>query len=104
MAFNGLHVVCGFTGGAGENGTMTPLIKRITWSETFAAGGKTTHAAPEGGQINGDPIFRISTAVAAFVAVGPDPDPVNGPRLYIAAGETNDTFVEPGDKLAWVAA
>jgi hypothetical protein len=104
MAFNGLHVVCGFTGGAGENGNLTPLIRHIKWSQTLPSAGETEQAAPEGGQVNGDPIFRVIASLPVFVAVGPDPDPVNGPRMYIPAGETIDTFVEPGDKLAWVAA
>lgn len=104
MAFNGLHVACGFTGGTGENGNLTPLVRALQWSETLATAGKTTHTAPEGGQVNGDPIFRITVSGAAFVSIGPDPDAVNGPRLFIPAGDTIDTFVEPGDKLAWVTA
>lgn len=110
MALSGVHIACGYAGGSGRNGQTLPTTQKPAWSETMAEPGTTAQAAPAvGGQRDGDPMFLIATSLAIFVAVGPNPNAVTGPRIFIAPATVNGVgylpiFADPGDKVAWVAA
>lgn len=110
MALNGAYIACGFVGGTGRNGETVTGLQAPLWSVNLPTAGTTTQVAPNGSYQDGEPIIFVNTSVDAFVAVGPNPDAVNGPRLYCKKeGDmvTNSgllIFVKPGDKVAWAPA
>lgn len=104
MALAGMHIMCGFVGNYGGGNTILPLFGQISWSETQATAGVTTHVAPSTNQGNGQPCFEFSAAADSFVAIGPNPNASAEPRLFVGAGTTRDIFCNPGDKAAWVTA
>ncbi|MDQ0422273.1 hypothetical protein J2045_003321 [Peteryoungia aggregata LMG 23059] len=103
MALTGVHVACCFAGS--ERGQERPAetLRKPEWSETMASAGTTTKSAPEAAD-NGNPLYHVASSLDIFCAAGKAPDPVNGPRLFVKAGEPASFYVSPGDKFAWVAA
>lgn len=104
MAFSGLHVVCAYAGSMSKRDKSQPIMGDIRWSESPSSGAPTTNAAPNPSDSMGDPMFRIYAAADSWVAVGANPDETTNPRFLVPAATEYDVFVEPGDKLAWVAA
>lgn len=108
MAFSGLHVAAGYAGAASNRWASVAIIGRTVWSQTMASAGVTTNVAPPTRDVEGDPIFQVSTSIDAFVAIGPNPDATNGPRQFIKANSDGlggmSLYANPGDKLAWVPA
>lgn len=106
MAFTGIHVTAGYIGPLyGRNQTQhAALLSRVANSESMTSAGITTIAAPEHHQTMGAPVFRVQAAADSWVSIGSTPNASTGPRTLCRAGEDYDVFVEPGDKLAWVAA
>lgn len=105
MAFSGLHVVCGYAGGAGHRSSVQPLLSLPTWASwSEAPASITTNVAVPLNDTFGQPMFRIRSAVDAWVSVGKNPNASTGIRLSVQAGIDYDMFVDPGDRLAWVAA
>lgn len=105
MALSGVHVACGYVGGAGRNLQVQALMKKPVWSETLAAAGTTTNVAPTSvDQSVGDPCFEIRSSLDVFVAISSGPNATTGARLFVPANETRNVFCAPGDKLAWIAA
>lgn len=107
MALTGVHIACAYAGGFGRNGIHVRAMSAPVWSQTMATAG-TTQAAPLG-TADGDPIFEINPAVDIWLAIGPNPDAVNGPRSFVfkvSDGSIGGAyrFGKPGDKVAWVAA
>lgn len=106
MALIGAHIVCGYTGGSESPRTSSvvpvapiTLLGPLAWSQTMAAGGTATKAAPSGAP---NPVFEFYALVDCYVAWGPVPDVVNGPRVYFVAGiGVMDYLAQPGDKFAW---
>lgn len=100
-----VHVECGYVGGQGENwGSAQTILQKPEWSETFAAPGATVKAAGHGGEKDGEPVFTIFAQSHIFVAIGPTPDAVTGPRRLIKSWEQVTIFAAKGDRLAWVPA
>lgn len=104
MAFTGLHVVCGYAGAPSQRHLSQPILGEVKWSESPASGVTTTNAALASSDTMGDPIFRIRTSADSWVSIGKSPNASANPRFLVPASEDYDVFVEPGDKLAWVAA
>jgi hypothetical protein len=106
MAFSsGVHVACGYV--LERQGAA--LLSLVTGAVTSAASsGVTAFVAPNGsppvGIGTGNLAFEVNAAVDVFVAIGPNPNAVNGPRLLVRAGVDRPLFCQPDDKLAWVAA
>jgi hypothetical protein len=48
--------------------------------------------------------FEISARFDVFVAIGPTPNALSGPRVLVRAGVDRALFCQPGDKLAWALA
>lgn len=99
-ALVGAHIVCGFTGTPlGPSMNPLTLLGPIVWSETMAAPGVCAKSAPTSGK----PVFEFYALVDCYVAWGPNPDVVNGPRAYFSAtlGVPQDYAAQPGDKFAW---
>lgn len=105
MAFSGLHVVCGFAGVPSANRSVQPVLSNVRWSQSPSSGTPTTQAAPGGAEL-GNPIFRVESSADVWVSVGPNPDASVSPRVLVRAttAQPYDIGVQPGDKLAWVAA
>lgn len=102
---SGTHIACGLVFTPGE----AALLGKILWSETQANAGATTNIAPENPTVGGAHgvgklAFEVSASVDIFVAVGPAPDAVAGPRILVRAGTDRDIFCRPGDRLAWTPA
>lgn len=104
MAFSGLHVVCGFAGSLFARDKSQAILGKIAWSEAPATGVTTTNAAPDANDGAGQPLFRIRAAADSYVSIGPSPNSAANPRFLAAAGTDYDIYVQPGDKLQWVAA
>jgi hypothetical protein len=106
MAFTGLHVVCAYTGPESDREDAMSLIGKAVWAQTFAVAGTTTEAAPLPSPTSGAPVFQVRAAIDAFVAAAPIPDAssATSKRFFVPAGERVEFYVQPGDKLAWVAA
>lgn len=104
MAFSGLHVVCAFAGAMSKRDKSQAIMGDIKWTESPSSGVTTTNAAPIPSDSMGDPIFRIRAAADSWVSIGASPNASTNPRFLVAANEDYDVFVEPGDKLQWVAA
>jgi hypothetical protein len=76
-------------------------------SQTMASAATSTISAPLSTAAFGEtqPMRSISASAPIFYAVGPIPDPNNGPRRYMDRSfGREDIFVNPGDKFAWVFA
>ncbi|MBO3760028.1 hypothetical protein [Ciceribacter sp. L1K22] len=106
MAFTGLHVTAGYVGplynrGRTQNAT---LLSNIVNSQTLTEAGTTTLTAPGHHDSMGAPVFRIQAAADSWVSIGVSPNASSGVRTLCRAGQDYDLFVEPGDKVAWVAA
>jgi len=106
MALAGLHVVAGYAGNKGFNGSTQALLGRITWSETMAVAGTTAtgNVAPANDQTNGMPMFRIRAAADSWVAIGAAPNATTGNRVLVPANTDYDLYATPGDRVAWIAA
>jgi hypothetical protein len=79
------------------------LPYRATGSQTMASPGTSTVMALAHGIEQ--PLLSISASAPIIYAVGPSPDPVNGPsRYYDPTFGREDIFCDPGDKFAWVFA
>lgn len=108
MALTGIHIEFGFGGTAGarvgpSSNAILPLLQVVD-SETVTAAGTSTKSVPDGYNASGQPIARVTAAVASFVAFGATPNATTGARVYIGAGETRDYVVKSGDRVAWIAA
>lgn len=101
-----VHIECGYMGGQAENfGSAQNVLQKPVWSQTFLDPGTTSLAAEHGGQKDGEPVFTITTNnCVCFVAIGANPDPVNGPRKFLNGSERVTVFAEVGDKVAWIEA
>ena len=104
MAFSGLHVVCAYAGSKSVRAASQPIMGDIQWTETPASGVVSANAAVLPNEAQGDPIFRMRAAVDSWVSIGPNPNANAHPRLLVSAGIDYDAFVEPGDKVHWIAA
>lgn len=104
MPLSGLHVVCGYAGAPSQRHRSQPILGEVRWSESPASGVTTTNTAIVPSDTMGDPVFRIRTSAEAWVSVGANPNANANPRILVPAGEDYDIFVEPGDRLQWVAA
>jgi hypothetical protein len=104
MAFSGLHVVCGFAGSLFARDKSQAILGKIAWTEAPASGVTTTNAAPDANDGAGQPLFRIRAAADSYVSIGASPNSAANPRFLVAAGTDYDVYVQPGDKLQWVAA
>lgn len=104
MAFSGLHVVCAYAGATSMRDKSQAIMGEINWSESPSSGVSTTSFAPLPSDNRGDPMFRIRAAADSWVSVGASPNASANPRFLVPAGEDYDVFVEPNDKLQWVAA
>lgn len=104
MAFTGLHVVCGYAGAPSQRHRSQAILGEVKWTESPSSGVSTTNVAVAPSDTMGDPIFRIRASADAWVSIGASPNASANPRLLVPAGEDYDVFVEPGDKLAWLAA
>lgn len=101
MALPQVHVICGFAGGDGTKSDKQALIKSPQWSEEPASGAETRAAADKEGL---RPVFRVTNTVDIYASVAKVPNADESPRfLLLAAHAPHDIYVEPGDKLAWVA-
>ena len=107
MALAGVHIVFGSVSfGADRRNANLPSSAKL--SQTMAAAGTSTIAAPALAESNNKVLLSISASAPIFYAIGPTPDASGGgsyPRRYYdpAAGR-EDTFVDTGDKVAWVLA
>ncbi len=104
MALSGVHIACGYIGAAGWNGAAQALLGSIAWSQTMASAGTTSQGAPSISQATGAPSYEIYASIDVYVAIGPNPDPVNGPRIFVPALTTRNVFCNGNDKLAWAVA
>lgn len=104
MAVPGLHVACIFGGAPTMRHLSQPIPGDIRWTESPSSGVTTTNFAPLPSDAMGDPIFRIRAAADSWVSIGSSPNASANPRFLVPANEDYDVFVEPGDKLQWVAA
>lgn len=104
MAFSGLHVVCGFAGSLFARDKSQAILGKIAWTAAPATGVTTTLAAPDANDGAGQPLFRIRAAADSYVSIGANPNSAADPRFLVAAGTDYDVYVQPGDKLQWVAA
>lgn len=106
MAFTGIHVSAGYVGPLYNRSKTShaALISRVVSSEHMTGAGTTTLVAPEHSESMGAPVFRIQASADSWVAIGAAPNASTGPRTLCRGGEDYDIFVEPGDRLAWVAA
>jgi hypothetical protein len=102
MALAGVHIVFSdLAEGLAQSPALLPY--RATGAQYMAAPGTSTVAAVFHG--NSQPLLSISASQPIFYAVGPVPDPINGPRRYYDpsfGGE--DLFCDPGDTLGWIFA
>lgn len=104
MALTGLVVVAAYAGSSVSRHLSQPIMGRIAWSETLATPGTTTNVAPPNRDDNGQPFVRLRCNVDAWVAVGKAPNAAASPRIALAANTDFDMFVDPGEKVAWIAA
>jgi hypothetical protein len=112
MALSGLHVACSFAGGPGWGRHPMPLLGAPAWSELLAAPGTTTNDADIGVVNSGNadltggvaqPVMTVRCSLDAWVAFGPAPNASTGARVFVEANVDYSFFVNPGDKLAWIA-
>lgn len=108
MALSGLHVACCY-GGAHGNQYLLPILSRPVWSENLTVAATTSRSATSSGTGRSrQAVFRVNSAVDAWISIGPTPDASNdtypNARAFIQAYMPYDFTVESGDKLAWIAA
>jgi hypothetical protein len=104
MALTGIHVFASYIGPQEARTGAAQILGEVAWSQTMASPGTTTQTAPqifEGGRV---PVFGVIASADCFIAVGQAPDATSGARVFVPAREYVHMYVEPGDKLAWVAA
>lgn len=109
MALTNLAVTCGYMG-PGDHAlpAAQPVFGRPAWSENLAAG-TTTQAAPVG---PGQPVFQVVAAADSWVVTGATAldaskavsTKKSEARIFIKAATVTNIYVNPGDKLAWIAA
>ncbi len=104
MALSGVHITCGYVGAKIADDWVGALFGLVSWSQTMASAGTTSQAAPQIFEHRGTPGFEVYATFDVFIAVGPAPDAVNGPRIFVPAQTTRNIFCNVGDKLAWVPA
>jgi hypothetical protein len=104
MALSGLHVNCGYAGPFQRRDAAVGILGRVAWSETMAAPGTTTNAAPANSDGAGEPMFQVYAATDAFIAIGKSPNASTGPRVFVPAATRVEVYAEQGDKMAWIAA
>lgn len=106
MSFSSIHVASGYV----QERQGAALLSIVTASVTSAdPSGITAFGGPSGlnppaGVGSAAPAFEVSASADVFVAVGPAPDAVNGPRMLVRAGTDRALFCNQGDRLAWSAA
>ena len=106
MALSGVHIACGYVGGAGQRLAIQSLARAPGSSQTMAIAGTSALAAPAFDGQHGAPSFEIRTfTVDIWFAIGPNPDATGGARLPLTVADgPRNVFCSPGDKIAWVAA
>jgi hypothetical protein len=114
LALTNLAVTCGYMG-EGEHGLNNQnVFGQAVWAENLAAG-TTTQAAPSpgvSGAGTGRPVFQVVAAAASWVVTGATAlnaalavsTKPSEARIYIPANTPVNIYVNPGDKLAWIAA
>lgn len=103
MPLAGVHIVFSdMAEGISQSPALLPY--RATGSQTMASPGTSTIFALAHG--NMQPLLSTNASAPIFYAVGPAPDPVNGPRRYYdpTINPREDIFVDAGDKFAWILA
>jgi hypothetical protein len=109
MALTGVHIAFGASSvGIYNSSGLSPLLPTFVGiSQTMASAATSTISAPLSTSAYGgtQPMLSISASAPIFYAVGPTPDPNNGPRRYMDPSfGREDIFVNPGDKFAWIFA
>jgi hypothetical protein len=102
MALTGVHITFSdLAEGLAQSPALLPY--RATSAEMMAVPGTSTVAALFHG--NSQPLLSISAQAPIFYAVGPNPDPINGPRRYYDPSfGREDIFCDPGDTFGWILA
>lgn len=98
-ALSGVHVSCHNGSSVPATSVQRPVIGKPIWSEQPASGTPTARTVP---QDSGQFIFRVYATANVFVAIGKNPDPTNGTKVYVTAATIFDFEAVTGDKLAWV--
>src|ERR1700723_1894097 len=103
MALGGVHIAFGSAITAGQfNLGQTLLPFHCLVSQTMSVGGTSTIQCPGTAD---QAVLSISASAPIFYAVGPSPDPNNGPRRYMDPSfGREDIYCNPGDFFAWVLA
>ena len=102
MALTGVHITfSNLAEGLVQSPALLPY--RATGAQTMATPGTSTVMAVFQG--NMQPLLSISATAPIFYAVGPVPDPINGPRRYYDPSfGREDIFCDPGDLFGWIFA
>jgi hypothetical protein len=100
---SGVTVSCIATGAPTLVGQLQHLPSKLLWQEAPATGVATSNSAPSVSGEYGPVIFRLYSAVDAWVSYGDDPDSSASPRVFLPAETERDYIVQPGDKLMWQA-
>ena len=106
MSFSsGVHVCTGYVQGRQSAALMSIITNSVTSTDLSSV---TSFGAPPNllptGFGSAAAAFEISATVDTYVAVGPNPDAVTGPRVLVRAGTDRPFFCNAGDRLAWAAA
>jgi hypothetical protein len=106
MSLNGTHIAAGYVQGRQSAALLSIITDSVTSaasSGVTAFGGPSALNPPAG--VGGvAPAFEVSVVADTFVAIGVNPDAVNGPRTLVRAGTDRPFFCQAGDRLAWTAA
>jgi hypothetical protein len=99
MALTGVYIAFSdMAQGLPQSPALLPY--RETGSQMMTSPGTSTVMALAHGIEQ--PLLSISASAPIFYAVGPSPDPVNGPSRYMDPQfGREDIFCDPGDKFAW---
>jgi hypothetical protein len=102
MSLVGVHITFSdMAQGLAQSPALLPY--RATGSQYMNGPGTSTVVAVSHG--NSQPLLSISASAPIFYAVGPAPDPINGPRRYYDPSfGREDLFCDPGDTFAWILA
>lgn len=106
MAFSGLHVTFGYSGGHGSRSKGTPIYGKMTSSELPASGTASVAVAPAILD-DRDPMASVYAVADSWLTVGPapaDPNVAASTRRFIPATTLIDFICDAGDKIRWVAA
>lgn len=103
MAFAGMYVGFGYAGAPSDRANSASLFKPVS-SETVASPGTTTITAPGSSGAYGVPMARLRASVDSYAQAAAVPNAANSPRVFCPAGEWIEIYVEPGDKVAYIAA